>query len=306
MVPARDAGPAGRVLRLDGAVATELRAAGIPIGPPWWTTAALLTARGRAALRAVHRRHLAAGAQVVTANTFRCNARALRASGVDATGRERLVRLAVAVARAAGRAAADGAPIVAGSMAPVEDCYRPDLVPDGARLRAEHGWLARSLVRCGVDVVLIETMNTAREARVALERVLAAGGRAWVSFVCVDGARLLSGERLAPVAAAVLADGAEAVLVNCTTPADTETCLRALRAAVTGRIGGYPNLEDRRRVARWTHVDQVFPEALPPDRFGALAARWCDEFGATLLGGCCGASPRHIAALRDAVTRAGR
>jgi S-methylmethionine-dependent homocysteine/selenocysteine methylase len=175
---------------------------------------------------------------------------------------------------------------IAGSIAPVEDCYRPDLVPADDALRAEHQWLATELLRAEVDLVLIETMNTEREARIALEQVLAAGGRAWVSFVCQEDARLLSGEPLAAAARAVEADGADAVLVNCTALEPTEACLRALRDACDGPIGAYPNLEPRRG------------GAISPDHFAATLGGWHDELGATLLGGCCGTTPAHIAALR--------
>lgn len=294
---ATDGGP----LRLDGGVATGLRESGVPIAAPWWTSGALLTRRRRRLLRRVHERHLAAGAQVVTANTFRCNLRALRAAGLGPAGQVRMVELAVDAARGARRPAGGADPLVAGSMAPVEDCYRPDLVPPDPQLRAEHRWLARQLVRCGVDVVLVETMNCAREARIALEQVLAAGGRAWVSLVCRSGGRLLSGEDLARVAVALRADGAQAVLVNCTAPVPTEAGLARLREADTGPIGAYPNLEDRSGIPLWTHVDRPLPAALAPAQFGALTARYRDEWGATILGGCCGTSPAHLAAMRDAL-----
>jgi S-methylmethionine-dependent homocysteine/selenocysteine methylase len=173
-------------------------------------------------------------------------------------------------------------------MAPVEDCYRPDLVPADDELRTEHAWLATELSRAGVDTVLVETMNTAREARTALSAVRETGSRAWVSFACTAGARLLSGEPLAEAAKAVEADGAAMVLVNCTSPAHTEECLRVLAGTCAGPIGAYPNLEDR---------DGTPAGARTPEAFGDLAARWRDDYGLALVGGCCGSTPEHIAAM---------
>jgi S-methylmethionine-dependent homocysteine/selenocysteine methylase len=237
---------------------------------------------------------LTAGAQVIAANTFRANLRALRRVGLDEAGAADVVREAVELARAA----VSGRPVwVAGSIAPVEDCYRPDLVPSNAELRAEHGWLAEQLVSAGVDLVLCETMNTAREARIALEQVLAAGGRAWVSLVCGDGARLLSGERLVDVGAAVARDGAEAVLVNCTPLAQTELCLRQLRAYLSGMIGAYPNLEDRSHLLAWTPIEDSLPAAVEPDVFAEVVHRWWTELSIDVVGGCCGTTPRHLSAL---------
>src|SRR5439155_4461376 len=136
------------------------------------------------------------GARVITANTFRANLRALRQTRLDGAGQAWMVHAAVGVAGAARNEARVPDALIAGSIGPAEDCYRPDLVPGNEELRAEHGWLVRQLSRSGVDLFLIETMNNIREARIAVEQVLSAGGRAWVSFVCDDDATLLSGEPL--------------------------------------------------------------------------------------------------------------
>ncbi|HTY35342.1 homocysteine S-methyltransferase family protein [Mycobacterium sp.] len=282
-------------IRLDGGVATELEQAGLTVAPPWWSTRALLTEQKRRVLRGVHADYLASGAQLITANTFRCNVRALRAVGrIDGAGLAWMVHAAVGVARAA-RSEVGSAALIAGSLAPAEDCYRPDLVPTDDELRDEHGWLAAELVRAGVDVILIETMNSEREARIALEQVLACGGRGWVSFVCGSGGRLLSGEPAAAAASAVEADGADAVLVNCTSLGDTEDALRRIRDTCGGPIGAYPNIEDRPH----TYRNGRRAVATTPEEFAAVLGRWHDELDAALLGGCCGAGPPHIAALRD-------
>jgi S-methylmethionine-dependent homocysteine/selenocysteine methylase len=230
---------------------------------------------------------------VITANTFRCNLRALRRLGLDGAGHAWMVHAAVGVAKAA---RGSGDVRVAASMAPVEDCYRPDLVPADEELRIEHRWLAAELIRSGVDLVLIETMNTSREARIALEQVQAVGGRAWVSFVCDAGGRLLSGEPLAAAAAAAEGDGAQAVLINCTTPDNTERALGVLRAACSGPIGAYPNIEDRRGLPRRAHFDHYLPPAMSTDEFADRAAGWQDRFAIDILGGCCGTTPGHLTA----------
>ncbi|QFG22951.1 homocysteine S-methyltransferase family protein [Actinomadura sp. WMMB 499] len=287
----------GTITWLDGGVATELQRGGLSLRAPWWTTLALNSEARREDLRRIHERYLAAGADLITANTFRCNRRALDRIGLDGAGLAWMVHAAVGVARAA---CGTGRARVAGSMAPVEDCYRPDLVPPDAELRDEHRWLATELMRAGVDLVLVETMNTAREARIALEQVQAAGGRAWVSFVCGDAGRLPSGEGVAAAAAAVERDGAEAVLVNCGAPADAERALAELRDACSGPIGACPGIEDRGPEDRWTHVDRHVPAALSPDGFADLLRGWRDKFAPEILGGCCGTTPDHLAAATGA------
>ncbi|MFI9005793.1 homocysteine S-methyltransferase family protein [Actinosynnema sp. NPDC053489] len=286
---------------LDGGVATELQRAGLPVRPPWWTTRALLTGANRAVLREVHERYLGAGAGVITAATFRCNERALRANGLDAAGLGWMVHAAVGVAQAARRSARAPDALVAASVAPVEDCYRPDLVPPDDELRREHLWLATELVRARVDLVLVETMNTLREALIALEAAQSVGARAWVSFTCGDDATLLSGEDLGRAARAVEREGAEAVLVNCTPFARTERCLEVLRAHCSGPIGAYPNLEQRAGVLPRQHADRLLPTAASPEEFADTLVRWRADHRVAVLGGCCGSTPAHIDALRVAL-----
>jgi S-methylmethionine-dependent homocysteine/selenocysteine methylase len=275
-----------RTLRLDGATATELQRGGIPVTAPWWTTRAVLNDQRRGVLRGIHERYLRAGADVITANTLRCNLRTLQRAGLQEAGPAWMVHAAVGVALAARLAAGTADTRIVASVAPVEDCYRPDLVPADDELRTEHAWLATELSRAGVADVLVETMNTEREARIALRAAQDAGSRAWVSFACTADARLLSGEPLAAAAKAVESDGAGMVLVNCTTPEHTEECLRVLAGACAGPIGAYPNLEDRDGSSAQT-----------PETFADLATRWRDDYGLALVGGCCGSTPEHIAAL---------
>jgi S-methylmethionine-dependent homocysteine/selenocysteine methylase len=267
------------MILLDGAVATELERRGMPMSAPWWTTRALLTSRGRALLRAVHRSYAAAGAGIVTAATFRCNLRALRRAGLDERQAARMTELAVDLAREAGDV------LVAGSMAPVEDCYRPDLVPSDAELRAEHRWMAARLAGAGADLALVETVNTVREARIAVEEATAAGLVAWAAFVCGPGAVLLSGEPVERAAAAAARAGAAAVLVNCTSLRAARDCLARLAASGPATIGVMPNLERRNGTPP------------TPGAFAALMADWRDRYGLTVLGGCCGTTPAHIGAL---------
>ncbi|OOC53345.1 MULTISPECIES: homocysteine S-methyltransferase family protein [Nocardiopsis] len=283
---------------LDGGLATELARAGEPVEAPWWTNKSLLVGTRRERLRGIHEDFLDAGADVLTANTFRCNLRTLDRLGFDpGSGRAWMVHAALGTAeRAAERY--PGVDVV-GSMGPVEDCYQPGSVPaDDSVLRAEHRWMATELRRCGVEVFLVETMNTVREARIAVEEVVAVGGVPWAGFVCGDGAALLSGEPLAEAARAVEAAGAAMVCVNCTAPERTEEALRVLRTSYSGALGAYPNIEER---GPDTSVEGPLAPAVEPAAFAATMARWAGEYGLDLVGGCCGTTSAHIAALARAL-----
>lgn len=292
----RSVAPTRRPLLLDGALGTELQRHGRSVSAPWWTAHCLLDAEGRRLVTRVHTEYVAAGADVLTANTFRTTRRTARQAYAGDSTAARLAHVAVALAREA--ATAVGHPVaIAGSMAPVADCYRPELVPGEAVLRDEHAWLADKLALAGVDLVLVETMNTIREAVAAVRAARAHDLTAWASFVCTRGGHLLSGEDVVSAATAVRAAGASAVLINCTDPAGTRRALHRLRRATTAGLGAYPNLEDRTLLPPATPIDRYLPPTLSPESFADL---WSSDPWDYLdiVGGCCGSGPEHIAALR--------
>ncbi|MCA2001616.1 MAG: homocysteine S-methyltransferase family protein, partial [Chloroflexi bacterium] len=183
-------------LILDGATGTELHHRGVDTGLPLWSANALLTDRGLEILRQIHEDYLRAGADIITTNTFRTHRRALAPSG-NADRALELTRRAVETARAAIAAVRAETPkFIAGSISTLEDCYRPDLVPSDEELRAEHAERIDHLVQCGVDLILIETVNTIREALVMAKLAVAAGVPVVVSFVCNREGKILSGESL--------------------------------------------------------------------------------------------------------------
>lgn len=277
-------------LVLDGATGTELERRGIECGLPLWSAHALISDPEE--VFDIHRRYVLAGADLLTANTFRTQRRALaqRGRGDEAA---QLTASAVALARRAAAAANPKRDVfVLGSAPPLEDCYRPDRVPDTAALVVEHGEHAANLRAADVDAILIETMNTVREARVAAGAASETGLPTLVSFVCGDDARLLSGEPLAEAIRAVSAARPVCVLVNCVPPSRVPACIEVLRA-IAPCFGVYANLGQPVSGPRRN-------EDRSPSQFADLAREWIQS-GAKIVGGCCGTTPEHIAAL-DAST----
>ncbi len=279
---------------LDGAMGTELDRRSMDTGLPLWSANALLAAPD--VVKQIHLDYLRAGAHVITANTFRTNLRTLAQAGLAGRSRE-LTLLAVDLARQAVaefRAAHPAThPLIAGSMAPVEDCYSPWLVPNDAELEAEHGELARHLADAGCDLLLIETMNTAREAAVAARAAAATGLPVWISFTLNPRNDLLGGDSLRDAVQAVLRVKPAALLVNCIPVAQTFEAVLALRHAVGSapvRLGAYANAGHVEE-AGWSMTHGVTPEAYAQAAMSWLAA------GASIVGGCCGTTPAHIAQL---------
>ncbi len=278
---------------LSGACGTELERRGVKTPLPLWSTKALLDAPD--VVREVHRDYVRAGASVVTANTFRADRRTLAKAGLAMRARE-LVRTAVRLAREGVAAAAPSREVlVAGSVAPLEDCFRPDLVPADADLRTEHAMRAGDLVAAGADLALVETMNTVREAVAALGACRAARLPAAVSFTCGPGARLLSGETLADAVAATLPFAPLAILVNCCALATATQAVRELvRVAHGVPVGAYANGLGCPDDALGWRFEQGRGAGV--EAYVAEAARWLD-LGARWIGGCCGTTPAYVEAL---------
>jgi S-methylmethionine-dependent homocysteine/selenocysteine methylase len=265
----------GPPLLLDSAMGSELERRGLELDLPLWSARALVEAPELVA--AIHRENVAAGADILTANTFRTTRRALDESGNADRARE-LAHSAVRIAREAARGA-DRPVFVAGSVAPLFDCYRPDLVPeDAADLAREHAALIAELAAAGVDLLLLETFGTRREA-IASAGAARASGVPFVASVVTDGGgRLLSGEGLDETAEALWQEGRKI-------GADGGR----LAAAARGRpFGGYAN---------------ILSDEDTPGRYARRAGNWI-ELGARFVGGCCGTRPAHIAAIRALLSAA--
>jgi S-methylmethionine-dependent homocysteine/selenocysteine methylase len=285
---------------LAGANGSELERRGFVTRLPLWTADAAM--RAPELLRAVHDDFLGAGADVIVANTFRTAPYVLRRAGREEEAAT-LTAESVRIARAACAGAGHG--FVAGDIGPLEDCFRPERVPPDAVLELEHARHAQALAAAGVDLLLVETIATVREARIATHAALATGLPVWVSLMPAPQGRgdLLGGDDLDVArtqleALEVAGRRAGAILVNCAPPAVTQAALARGRGAAT-LAGALPNLG--------TYSDAGWlPRGVTAAEFAAWGRQVTRDMPAgvpraRIVGGCCGTTPAHIAALVAAV-----
>ncbi len=293
------------LLVLDGATGTELGRRGVSTDGPAWSAPAII--RAPEVLGAIHEAHARAGADVITANTFRTQRRTLSRIGEARRAREWTLE-AVRIAReAVDRAVSDRSaehpgwpPVrVAGSVAPLEDSDRPELSPDETTARHEHGEHVGYLAEAGVDLLLVETMSTIRESRAATSVAAATGLETWTS-VTMDpgGQRLASGEPLEGWIEAVAPFHPAALLVNCVSPEAGRAALTML-VAFAAESGALPGI-----YANPGRLDPLvgggLHAELDPSAYEDEARAWLDA-GARIVGGCCGTTPEHTGALRALV-----
>jgi S-methylmethionine-dependent homocysteine/selenocysteine methylase len=283
----------GPPILLDSAMGTELQRRGADTRLPLWSARALLESPELVA--AIHRDEVAAGADVLTANTFRTHRRTLENEGLGERSRE-LTALAVRLARDATKDCGREV-LVAGSLSPLEDCYRPDLVPDDPALEREHGEQASALAEAGADLILCETYNTVREL-VAAARAARATGLPFIASMVTGGTGRLSGEPIESAVRALDILEPDAFSINCVPARRLVFDLtRVASAAPDVPLAAYGNLGLPDDDMGWR-----FAESLSPAAYAECAVRWL-EAGARLVGGCCGTTPEYTAALRALLTQ---
>jgi S-methylmethionine-dependent homocysteine/selenocysteine methylase len=280
----------------------ELMRMGAPFRQPEWSALALT--EGPEWVVRAHNNFIAAGAEVIITNTY--------AIVPFHIGEERFANEATGLAALAGRLArqaADAAPHpvrIAGSLPPLFGSYRPDLYDEDDAPRIIDPLV--SGLSEHVDVWLGETLGSiaeARQVRSALDR--AGDSRPlWISYTLDDARRgvLRSGEPVTDAVAAGIDIGASAVLFNC---AQAEVIGAAIDIAggLAGdviQVGGYANRFIASHTDGGDANDQLsdYRDDLDPATYCAVVAGWIAN-GATLVGGCCGMGPEHIAALAELV-----
>jgi len=280
-------------LILDGAMGTELQRRDVDTGLPLWSANSLMV-HPEIVLQ-IHKDYIDAGADIITTNTFRTTRRTMRRANLPDRSAQ-LTANALELARTAREAFPDKQVYVAGSIAPLEDCYRPDLVPPDKELREEHRELAERLANGGVDFILLETMNTIREAYAACKAAQETGKDVVVSFICGKDENLLSGESLREAVRTISELRPAAFSVNCVSPRHLNSVVGNLKSLTSLPVAVYGNVglpEDERHGWEFTHD-------ITEDEYAIQARKW-QQGGASIIGGCCGTTPDYIRAVHNAL-----
>jgi methionine synthase I (cobalamin-dependent) len=283
-----DPGSLARPVIADGAMGTALFAAGMPVGeaPEAW----LLTPEGAATVEGVHRGHVAAGSRIVLTSTFGANR--LRIADSEIAGRtDEVCRAAVAVARAG----AGPGVIVAGSMGPTGGLMVPYGPLDAGEVRAAYAEEAAALAAAGVDVLWVETMMDLNEAVAAVDGAHegAPGLPVVATLVFAARNRTMFGNPAESAAVTLAEHGVAGIGANCGDGwAPVEAVIPILVAAAPGlHIVAKANAGIPVGTLDGTTTYPGTPEE------AAAYARRVADMGATIVGGCCGTTAAHVAAM---------
>ncbi|HEV2013442.1 MAG TPA: homocysteine S-methyltransferase family protein [Candidatus Dormibacteraeota bacterium] len=280
---------AGEILVADGATATNYQQMGMTIGvaPEEWIFDLPDNVLG------LHRAFIAAGSDIILTDTFGATSPRLRESPYAGRTAD-LNRRAVALAREA--ASTRPGVLVAGSMGPTGMLMEPfgELTPAAAA--DAYAEQAAALSDGGVDLLLLETFFALEEALAAIEGVRRASALPLVvSFSFDRGTRTMMGVSPTRVVEAIAPLGVAAIGANCgRSLEDMERVVHELAALNAGiPLWIKPNAGLPRMVGDIARYD------MGPAEMAEYAKRFIDA-GAQVVGGCCGSSPEHVAAIAAA------
>ncbi len=295
---------ARRVLVADGAMGTMLHAADPSVDDYQGHEGCseILNVTLPDVVRGIHDAYLAAGADCVETNTFGANFAALGEYGIA----DRIFELSQAGARLArevadGYSTADRPRFVLGSIGP--GTKLPTLGHTTfAKLRDAYQLNAAGLLDGGADALIIETCQDLLQAKAAIigsRRATAASGRQ-VALIChvtveTTGTMLL-GSEIGAALTALEPLGVDLLGLNCATgPAEMSEHLRYLSQYARVPVSVMPNAG----LPELTATGARYP--LRPEELAEAMRRFVSEYGARLVGGCCGTTPEHIAAVVEAI-----
>jgi methionine synthase I (cobalamin-dependent) len=277
------------VLLADGATGTNYQNMGIEPGvaPEEW----VFDAPDK--VIALHRAFVAAGSDLVLTCSF--GATTPRVADGPLAGRAREVNIRAAELA---REAVGDDHLVAGSMGPTGQLVEPLGTLSRDECVEAYAEQAQALAEGGVDLLALETFFAIEEALWAIEGIRGATDLPLIaSFSFDQGTRTMMGLRPADVAAAVAPLGLAALGANCgRSLADTDTLVTEYLASSNTPLWIKPNAG----VPRVTG-DAVIYDA-DPETFAEHVARYAGQ-GARIVGGCCGSTPDHIAAIARALGR---
>ncbi len=288
---------AGEVIILDGPTGTELQRRGAPMDPQAWCGPATLA--NDQMLRDIHADYIAAGAEIVTANTFAASRLMLGAAGL-ADRAEEIVSRAVGAALAA-RVAAPGV-VVAGSvshmmpMAGGTAVLDPRRLPSEAEMSDAFHLLAQQLKGAGCELIILEMMYHPVRARLAIAAALASGLPVWCGLSARRGRaggiasfHAFEEYKLSDITTLIPASGVDVAGVMHTDAMIITEALGIVRERFAGPLMAYPDS------GYFEMPDWKFVDVIALDRFEAFCGEWIAA-GAQLIGGCCGLTPEHIRA----------
>ena len=280
-------------LILDGAMGTELLRMDVELPLPLWSAGANEICSD--IVFKIHQEYVKAGADVLTTNSFRTTPYAYQKAGYsknDAFSKsEKSLKKAVLSAKKA----VTNTQLIAGSIAPIEDCYSPEMYPGDTQLKKSMDSVLKWFHEAEVDIIFFETMGNIREISSVILCVENCELPIWVSLILEDENHLLDGTPLDKILG-ILSDSKIAVLLlNCNTIQLKWKAIPILKRYWNRSWGVYPNLGSKN-----PEIDGKIKRIISDATWKCQVRKILSE-KPTVFGACCGSTPEHIRIIKEII-----
>lgn len=291
-----------KVVLLDGGMGQELVHRGAAHDSPIWGAQVMMDSPDM--VQQLHADFIAAGAKVITLNSYSCTPERLINVGAQdqfAALQKKAFELASKARDQAG--VADVA--IAASLPPLVGSYQPGVTPAYEEALKTYRMIVAEQAD-NVDVFMCETMSCIKEAKAAATAASESGKPVWVALTVDDdcSGSLRSGESIADTYKAIAETSPEAVLLNCSLPEAIDAAWPHMQKLDT-HVGAYANgFTSIATMGLGKGVGMLEARTdLGPETHARVAMKWLNE-GASIIGGCCEISPAHIKYLADTLVQA--
>ena len=280
-------------LVLDGAMGTELLRMGVELPLPLWSAVSNEACSDK--VYNIHREYINAGANVLTTNSFRSTPYAYQKAGFskrDALLRSEMnLKKAVSIAKKA----VTGTQLIAGSIAPIEDCYSPEMYPGDTQLKKTMELVIKWFRETEVDIILFETMGNAREISRILLSVENCDLPIWLSLILEDKNHLLDGTSLPGILETLSKSKVEILLLNCNTIQLSLKAIHTIKRYWNRFWGVYPNLGIKN-----PEINGKIEKIISYETWKYQVKEILFEKPA-VIGACCGSTPEHIRIVKEII-----
>jgi len=283
-------------LIMDGAMGTELMRRGIDLPLPLWSSMSNIDQFDQ--VMNIHKDYIEAGSDILTANTFRTTPRTFIKAGYSQNESEIISEQCCNMAiEAAKHAVKKENTLVAGSVAPLEDCYEPLHFPGKEIAKKEFQLIIDRIIRKGVDILLFETMGNYEEIESVLQVSNHVDIQRWLSIVLKNKNSILDGTELQKVVELANKNKIDMVLINCTPVNIILEALDIFLGYREGEWGVYPNAGENMPTK-----DGEFVSKLDDESF-CKAIQDYITLGASVVGSCCGSTPNTVRKISNMIKK---
>jgi len=301
------------IMLLDGGTGEELFRKGVPNDRKIWSATAVVHSQYHSKLKEVHESYFKAGSNAVTANSYGIT------PGVGFEGEKMLQYISIA-ARIAKESINNGKKIVLGSLGPLVESYRPDLILSHEEGVSIYSKMMNSM-HPHINAYIAETMSSVEEAFQIVDAAMLSKlpqTPLFVSFTLSSHGNIRSKENIISGLSRFLEYentqqiNLKAILFNCSEP---EAITMALRSIKNNKylldklkeqkilLGAYANrltpIEDSWSLQESEETQSMRTDINPQQYFEDFVQEWVNDLGVQIIGGCCGVTPEHIAYIHE-------